>query len=90
MEVEWLASRSGRFTPHCIGGWVGRRAGLDFPCQGSKPGRLAGNQVRGMISAVKFFMDFHGPSRQLPQLLRMFRLLLYRNYSSVVVLSDVI
>jgi hypothetical protein len=34
--VEWTASRSDRFTPgeraagtHCIGGWVGPRAGLD-------------------------------------------------------------
>jgi hypothetical protein len=34
---EWSASRSGRFTPrerthctHCIGGWVGPRAGLDM------------------------------------------------------------
>jgi hypothetical protein len=33
---EWSASRHGRFTPgkrapdtHCIGGWVGPRAGLD-------------------------------------------------------------
>jgi len=28
---EWLASRPGRFTPgtHWIGGWLGRKAGLD-------------------------------------------------------------
>jgi hypothetical protein len=49
---EWLASRSGRFTPrerapgtHWIGGWVGPRAGLDavlrnipYPCRESKTG----------------------------------------------------
>jgi hypothetical protein len=41
---EWLASRTGRFTPmerapgtHWIEGWVGRRAGLDAVVKGKIP-----------------------------------------------------
>jgi len=40
-EGEWSASRSGCFTPrgstagtHCIGAWVGPRAGLDAVAKG--------------------------------------------------------
>ena len=41
-EGGWSTPRSGRFTPverpgtHCIGGWVGLRAGLDG-CGKSRP-----------------------------------------------------
>jgi hypothetical protein len=52
---DWSALRPGRAIPeerapgtHCIGGWVGPRAGLDTAargktlclCRGSNPGRL--------------------------------------------------
>jgi len=43
MEVEWSATRPGRFIPwervhgtHWIGGWVGPRAGLDLAAKKEK------------------------------------------------------
>jgi hypothetical protein len=55
---EWSASRPGRVYPrkmtpctHCIGGWVGLRAGLDTEARGKNPLPLpASNPSRPVCS----------------------------------------